>query len=513
MTDLLLAGGTLVDGTGAAPRPADVLVRGAHVAAVLEPGAEVPDAPVVRRVDVTGRVVCPGFVDIHTHSDLTLLSSALAHSKVRQGVTTEVVGNCGLGVAPIGPATDLVALRSALAYLDLDPSVELTWRTVGEYLDAVAGTSVHVATLVGHIPVRAAVVGFDDRPATTAEIDAMCALVAEALADGALGLSTGLVYPPLRAARTDELRALAAVVADHDALFAWHLRDYGDDLLTSAAEAVQIAAVTGARTQISHLSSIGERNWGTVDAVLAMAGDSVGVDIYPYLHGNAPLSQLLPDLVGVGALTDPVARERVEHAWLGNPVPWTEITVAGGAADDVLGRTIASLAEADRSASVVAMDLIAVHGHNVIMTAGGRSERDLRTVLGHPATVVASDGMALDPDGPTGRGFPHPRSFGTFPRAVTDFGGGDPGLAAIVHKCTQAPARRVGLTDRGTVAPGQLADLVVLDMERLADRATFTRPQRFPAGVDLVFVAGTMVVAAGQHTGSRPGTVIRASER
>ena len=357
---------------------------------------------------MTGRVVCPGFVDIHTHSDLTLLSSALAHSKVRQGVTTEVVGNCGLGVAPIGPATDLAALRSALAYLDLDPSVELTWRTVGEYLDAVAGTSVHVATLVGHIPVRAAVVGFDDRPATTAEIDAMCALVAEALADGALGLSTGLVYPPLRAARTDELRALAAVVADHDALFAWHLRDYGDDLLTSAAEAVQIAAVTGARTQISHLSSIGERNWGTVDAVLAMAGDSVGVDIYPYLHGNAPLSQLLPDLVGVGALTDPVARERVEHAWLGNPVPWTEITVAGGAADDVLGRTIASLAEADRSASAVAMDLIAVHGHNVIMTAGGRSERDLRTVLGHPATVVASDGMALDPDGPTGRGFPHP---------------------------------------------------------------------------------------------------------
>jgi len=506
VTDLLLAGGTLVDGTGAAPRTADVLVRGDRIAAVLEPGT----SPAGQRVDVSGRVVCPGFVDIHTHSDLTLLSSALAHSKVRQGVTTEVVGNCGLGVAPIGPATDLAALRSALGYLDLDPSVEFSWRTVGEYLDTVAGTSVHVATLVGHIPVRAAVVGFDDRPATAAEIDAMCALVADALADGALGLSTGLVYPPLRAARTDELRALAEVVADHDALFAWHLRDYGDDLLTSAAEAVQIAAVTGARTQISHLSSIGERNWGTVDAVLAMAAGDIGVDIYPYLHGNAPLSQLLPELVGVGALTDPVAREQVERAWTGNPVPWTEITVAGGAADDVLGRTIASLAGGDRSASAVAMDLIAAHGHNVIMTAGGRSERDLRTVLGHPAAVVASDGMALDPHGPTGRGFPHPRSFGTFPRAIRDFG---TDLAAIVHKCTQAPARRVGLTDRGTVAPGQLADLVVLDMERLADRATFTRPQRFPAGVDLVFVAGTMVVAAGQHTGSRPGTVIRASER
>ena len=506
MTEFLLAGGTVVDGTGANPRAADVLVRGAHIAAVLEPGT----GSASQRVDVTGRVVCPGFVDIHTHSDLTLLSSALAHSKVRQGVTTEVVGNCGLGVAPIGPTTDLAALRSSVAYLDLDPSVEFTWRSIGEYLDTVAGTSVHVATLVGHIPIRAAVVGFDDRPATTAEIDAMCRLVAGAFADGALGLSTGLVYPPLRAARTDELRAFAEVVADHDALFAWHLRDYGDDLLASATEAVQIASVTGCRTQISHLSSIGERNWGRVDAVLAMASGEVGVDIYPYLHGNAPLSQLLPELVGVGALTDPVTRERVEHAWTHNPVPWTEITVAGGAADAVLGRTIASLADGSRDASAVAMDLIAEHGHNVIMTAGGRSERDLRTVLAHPAAVVASDGMALDPDGPTGRGFPHPRSFGTFPRAITDFG---TDLAAVVHKSTQAPARRVGLTDRGTVAPGQLADLVVLDVERLADRATFTRPQRFPAGVDLVFVAGTMVVAAGQHTGSRPGTVIRASER
>jgi N-acyl-D-aspartate/D-glutamate deacylase len=507
MTDFLLAGGTLVDGTGAAPRAADVLVSGTHITAVLAPGADVPG---IDRVDVSGRVVCPGFVDLHTHSDLTLLSSPLAHSKVRQGVTTEVVGNCGLGVAPIGPTTDVAALRSAVAYLDLDPAVSFTWRSVGEYLDAVAGASVHVATLVGHIPVRAAVMGFDNRPATPAEIDAMCALVATALADGALGLSTGLVYPPLRAARTDELRALAEVVADHDALFAWHLRDYGDDLLASATEAVQIAAVTGARTQISHLSSIGERNWGRVDDVLDMASGDLGFDIYPYLAGNAPLSQLLPELPGFGALGDPVARERIAHGWTDNPVPWTEITMAGGAADAVLGRTIASLADDARDASAVAMDLIAEHGHHVIMTAGGRSERDLRAVLGHPATVVASDGMALDPDGPTGQGFPHPRSFGTFPRAITDFG---TDLAAAVHKCTQAPARRVGLTDRGSVEAGRLADLVVLDMERLADRATFTRPQRFPAGVDLVFVAGTMVVAAGQHTGSRPGNVVRRATR
>jgi len=175
-------------------------------------------------------------------------------------------------------------------------------------------------------------------------------------------------------------------------------------------------------------------------------------------------------------------------------------------AADVLGRTIADLAGPDRTGSGVAMDLIARHGHSVIMTAGGRSEHDLRAVLAHPATVVASDGLALDPDGPTGRGFPHPRSFGTFPRALTDFGDN---VAAMVRKCTAAPAARVGLTDRGTVAPGQLADLVVVDAEHLADRATFTRPQRFPTGVEYVLVAGTMVVAGGTHTGSRPGNVVR----
>lgn len=502
---ILLAGGTLVDGTGAAPRAAEVLVRGERIAGVLAPGASVPGA---RVVDVSGRVVCPGFVDLHTHSDLTLLSNPKAHSKIRQGVTTEVVGNCGLGVAPVG--TDVAGLRSAVAYLDLDPAVEFTWRTVGEYLDAVAGTSVHVATLVGHLPPRAAVLGLDERPATTAEIDDMCAALTKAFADGALGLSTGLVYPPLRAAGTDELRVLAEVVADHDALFAWHLRDYGDDLVPSAAEAVRVAARTGARTQISHLAAVGKRNWGRVRDVLAMAGPRVGFDVYPYLAGNAPLSQLLPDHVGVDALADPVVRQRVEEVWRGNPVPWTEITVTGGAEDAVLGRTIASLADETRSASTVAMDLIASHGHRVIMTAGGRSETDLRTVLGHPAAVIASDGFALDPDGPTGRGFPHPRSFGTFPRAVAEFGAD---LATIVHKCTQAPAEQVGLTDRGVVAPGRLADLVVLDSERLADRATFTRPHRFPGGVDLVLVAGTTVVTGEEHTGATPGTVVRRAER
>ncbi|MPZ79887.1 MAG: amidohydrolase family protein [Actinophytocola sp.] len=241
-------------------------------------------------------------------------------------------------------------------------------------------------------------------------------------------------------------------------------------------------------------------------------GTDIGVDIYPYLAGNAPLSQLLPEWVTDGGpsvipdrLADPVVRQRIAAAWVDNAVPWTEITVAGGATD-VLGRTIAELATG-RDAVDVALDLIAAHGNAVIMTAGGRSPDDLRTVLHHDSSVVASDGLALDPDGPTGQGFPHPRSFGTFPRVLAGTGGLP--LATAVHKATSTPARRVGLTDRGEVRRGQMADLVVLDMERLADRATFLHPRLFPAGVEHVLVAGTMVVENGSHPASRPGDVVR----
>lgn len=505
---MILAGGTLIDGTGAPPRRADVVLRGGIVDAVVDPGTATGE-----RIDVTGRVVCPGFVDIHTHSDLTLLSNPLAHSKIRQGVTTEVVGNCGLGVAP--SEVDIETLRAAVAYLDLDPTVQFTWRDVAGYLDAVslARPSVNVAALVGHVPIRAAVLGFEDRPATEAEIARMGELVALAFVAGAVGLSTGLAYPPLRNAGTDELVALGRVVAAHDRVFTWHLRDYGDDLITAAAEAILVARTTGCRTQLSHLCAVGRRNWGGVAEVLRMIDESdvdVGVDSYPYLAGNAPLSQLLPAWITDGGpdrirerLTDPVMRQRIHEAWATNALSWREITVAGV--------SIADLA-ADRgiSGDDTAIDLIAEHGNAVIMTAGGRSAEDLRTVLTHPASVVASDGLALDPDGPTGTGVPHPRSYGCFPRALTS---GDLTLPEAVRKSTSAPARRVGLTDRGVVAPGMRADLVVLDLDEFADRATFTEPHQFPTGVDLVLVSGTVVVERGRHTGARPGEVLRAGNR
>ncbi|MEU7002282.1 D-aminoacylase [Nonomuraea sp. NPDC046570] len=499
--DLLLTGGRLVDGTGAPARDADVAITGGLVSAV---GPRLPrDA---RRVlDVRDRIVCPGFVDVHSHSDLALLSNPEAHSKVRQGVTTEVVGNCGLGVFPL--TGDPAAIRAATAFIDLDPAIPWTWHDADGYLKSLAEArpSVNVATLAAHLPLRAGVVGFGDRPATRAELDTMCGLLGDALDAGAAGLSTGLVYAPLCYATEDELVALARVVAARGKVFAWHLRDYTDGLLESLAQAVRVAGLTGCRTQISHLAAVGRRNWGAVRAALDLverAGAPVHVDAYPYLAGSANLSQLLPSWAHEGGesamrarLAEPEVRARVRAEWRGRWWEWPDIVVDGE-----------PLCDADQ-----ALDLVAARGNAVAMVAFGRSEDDLLTVLRHPAAVIGSDGFALDPAGPTGSGTPHPRSYGCYPRLLGRYTGqGGLTLEEAVHKSTGLPASIFGLTGRGLVEPGTPADVLVLDPATINDLSTFTDPHRHPAGVDLVLVNGTVVVDGAAHTGERPGAVLTA---
>ncbi|MFB9449345.1 D-aminoacylase [Dactylosporangium vinaceum] len=510
---LLIQGGTVLDGTGAAGVVADVLIRGGRIAAIG------PDLRAdATAFDASGRIVCPGFVDLHTHSDLTLLSGPQARSKVHQGVTTEVVGNCGLGVAPLPAGADRDGIRLAVSYLDLDPAIAWSWTDLPGYLAALtaARPSVNVAALVGHVPLHAGVCGFDDRPATPAELERMCGLLADALGAGALGLSTGLVYPPLTYAREEELVALARVVAAAGAVFTWHVRSYDDGLLDSVAQAVRVARATGCRTQISHLAAVGRRNWGAVRGALDLVdaanadGIEVGVDIYPYVHGNAPLSQLLPAwaLEGGAAawaprLRDPAVRARVKAAWVDRPTGWDELTVSWtsrGDGDPVVGRTLEDLGGADAT-----LDLLAELGAGAMMTAGGRSEDDLRTVLAHPAAVVASDGLALDPGGVTGAGVPHPRSYGCFPRYLHRYA---TDLPDAVRRCTSEPARRIGLAHLGVLRPGAPADVVVFDPATIADTATFTAPHQLATGIDLVLVGGVPTVHGGRHTGRRAGRVL-----
>lgn len=526
MLDLLVRGGDVVDGSGAPARRADVLVRGDRIAAVLDGGCSgEPRAGTV--VDATGCVVAPGFVDIHTHSDLTLLSAPTAPSAVRQGVTTVVVGNCGLGTFPVtGGARDLARVRSAVAYLDVDPGVQWSWRDFDGYAAAVSAAqpSVGVGVLVGHLPLHAAVVGYDDRDPSASELAAMGALLDEQLAAGASGLSTGLAYAPLTTVRERELLMLGHVVAAHDGLFAWHLRDYGDELLDAVGQALRVARETRCRTQLSHLVSVGPRNRGRVrraldlvDAALA-DGVDVGVDVYPYVFGNCPLSQLLPAWAQEGGaermrvvVADAAARARIRAEWVDRPIGWDEISLSRVPGTDPrrLGRTVSAVASAQgRDADDVALDLLASHGNDVIITAGGRAESDVRAVLAHPSGVVASDGQALDPAGPTGRGMPHPRSYGCFPRVFGDYvADGGLTLAEAVRKCTSAPAARLGYRDRGLLRAGLRADITVFDPRGIRDCAGYQDPHRFPAGISDVIVAGTPVVRAGEHTGAGPGEV------
>ncbi|SFP18566.1 N-acyl-D-amino-acid deacylase [Actinomadura madurae] len=523
MTDLLIAGGKVVDGTGAAPRRADVAVAGGRVEAI----GDLAERPAARTVDASGHVVSPGFVDVHTHSDLTLLSSPEARSAVRQGITTVVVGNCGLGVTPVADASrdHLEALRAAAGYLDLDPAVRWDWTDLPGYLDALgaARPAVNVAALVAHTPLRAAAAGFGDRPADAAALDRMRGLLGDALAAGAAGVSTGLVYAPVCYARDDELEALGRTAAAHGRLFAWHVRDYADGLLDSVRQALRVAAATGCRTQISHLVAVGRRNHGSVARALELIdaardeGLDVAFDIYPYLAGNAPLSQLLPAWAqdgGEGAmrarLTDRTVRARIADEWRDMPNTWDQIAVGGRALTDLA-------ADAGTEPPQVALDLVAEHGNGVQMVAGGRGERDLLDALTHPAGVIGSDGQALDPDGPTGSGTPHPRSYGCYPRLFAEYvrgAGGRPaadrlGLAEAVRKCTSAPAERAGLAGRGVLRAGAAADIVVFDPAGIADRATFAAPQQYPDGIRAVVVNGRAVVEDGAHRGARPGEILR----
>lgn len=521
----ILTGALVADGLGNPLEARDVAVSEGLIARLPGPDADWP------RIDLAGLVLSPGFVDIHTHSDLTLLSSPTAPSAVHQGTTTQVVGNCGLGLTPqiAGGPTTPDELRGVNSYLDHDPAVATDWPRLSDQLEAWrrARPSINVATLVAHIPLHAATAGLADEPADPDQIAGMVALAHQALDDGAVGISTGLIYAPLCFAHEDELLALGRVAAERDVLFAWHILDYIDDLLPSLEQAVRVARATGCRVQISHLQVVGQRNWPVFDRVLDLIdgaraeGLDLAFDMYPYLAGNSMLTQVLPSWAQSGGhegvramLLRHETRARVREEILippGMAFGWDEVLIASAPDPSVVGRTVEWIAT-DRGLAPVdaALDLLAEHGTEILMTAFGRSSEVLGRTFAHPGCIVASDGQAIDPDGPTGRQQPHPRSYGCFPQFLSQRFRASIGLdlPEAIRRCTSAPADRVGLRDRGRIAVGLPADLVAFDPETLADRASYTDPQIFPAGIAGVWVNGVRAVADGEHTGARSGRVL-----
>jgi N-acyl-D-amino-acid deacylase len=484
--DLVIRGASVIDGTGAPARQADVALRGDRVAAVGE-----VTATAGRELDASGLALAPGFIDVHSHDDFAVLLTPTVDWKVAQGVTTQVVGNCGFGPAPYEQARALFAGW----HPDLDRLPD--WTGHAGYLAAIDRDppSLNVAALVGHGSVRAAVLGDAARAPDAAELARMRALVAEGLDAGALGLSTGLVYAPGSHARTDEVAALAGL----GRLYATHMRNEAGGLLDAVAEALRIGELAGVAVQVSHHKAAGRANWGRVRDSLALieaaraGGLDATADQYPYRAASTVLDAVLRS----GGLGD--------GGPLGHYEPEAVRLAAAPERPEWEGLTLAQLcARLDLDPEPAARKILAEAGP-VTVILDAMSEDDVRTVLAHPTTMIGSDGI------PAGSR-PHPRLHGTFPRVLGRYVRelGVLPLETAVHRMTGMPAAKFGLAGRGVVASGAFADLVLFDPATVADRATYDEPTRQPAGIAAVLVNGVRVMDAGRHTGARPGRALRA---
>ncbi len=518
MFDLVIEDARIVDGTGVPAWNGWVGVSGDRISAVER--AEVPPPEEAAwSIDARGSVLAPGFVDVHNHSDLAPLVEPGFASTVHQGVTTVVVGNCGISPWPNAGAVECAQMVGG------DPEeLGLGWPSFGAWLDAMAslGPAVNIAALVGHGSVRAEVLGFAPRPPSADELRAMRALVAEAMDQGAVGFSTGLIYVPGIFAETGEIVALAGEAARRGGLYASHIRGEGEPLFAAVDEAIRVGREAGLPAHISHLKCETRPMWGKASELLSQVhrGEDITADQYPYTAWESVLSSLLPQWAPVERVADIAAadRERLRIAVeVGEPtfqsgvngVGWDGIVVEGSADPDWDGRSVAALAaEASCEPFDMFVRLLDARGETGCI-GHAMHEDDVRAILADPEIMVASDAMAMSPGGPLGTQPVHPRNYGTFPRVAGPYvREGVLSLEAAVRKMTQLPAIRFGLKGRGAIEVGGFADLVMFDPGRVLDTAGFDAPHTFPDGIELVVVNGRVALdAAGMR--ARAGAILR----
>lgn len=529
--DLLIRGGTVLDGTGAPPFRADVAVSRDRIAAV-ENGDALADAEAAVTIDAAGRFVTPGFIDIHTHSDRSILINPRMESKIRQGVTTEIGGNCGSGVAP--------ALGAALPTTRPQPGREyetITWPAMAEYFQSIEQARIagNYATWVAHGTLRASTVGLAMRPPTTDELEAMKRLLRESLEAGGFGMSTGLIYVPSGYADVDELGELAKVVHEYGGLYASHIRNEGNKLLDAVGEAIEIGRRGDVPVQIAHHKASGKSNWGRVNDSLALMdkarseGVDVACDQYPYVASSTGLSAVLPQwsLEGgreqmIARLRDSATRQKLreemaiaqpDRTSLADDSGWDNILISRCRGNRTLeGKRLGQVArERGQDPFDCCFDLLVQEDGYVGCVFFSMCEEDVETVLRWPHTMIGSDASSVAPYGALGEGKPHPRSYGTFPRVLGRYVRERRVVPweAAVYKMTGQPASRLGLPDRGVIRKGAFADLVVFQPDTVEDRATFQEPHQYAQGIEQVIVNGTPVVVDGEHTGALPGRVLR----
>ncbi|NND70946.1 MAG: D-aminoacylase [Rhodothermales bacterium] len=529
-TTLVIKGGIVISGDGSPGRELDVAIEGSRISAV----ARDINAQGAQIIDARGRIVCPGFIDIHSHTDLSLLINPYAESKLRQGVTTEVAGQDG---GSIGPWTTDRALSVRQRYKQ-DYDIEFDFddlRGFFHHLEHVHNPAVNFASMIGAGTVRAKVIGATDRPATGDELESMVRLVSDAIEAGACGLSTGLEYIPGAFASIDELVALCAPLKRMGLPYASHMRNEDNELLAAIEEAVTIGQRAGVPTHISHLKAQGQSNWWKAEAALeiiesvATAGHKITFDRYPYVAYSTGLSSLFPVWAREGGtdsflerLDDPEAAALIStavHAKVAQLGDWNSVQVTSTGSDSLAwarGRRLGELAaERNEDPYEMTIHLIRADRSNTGMVGFGMSEENTAAILSHPLGMICSDGGARATYGPLSSGTPHPRTYGTFPRVLGYYCRDKKvmTLERAVHKMTGMPANLLAFTDRGKVEVDFVADLVVFDPESVNDMATFENPHQYPRGIDHVLVNGRSVIRDGERTDERPGIVVRPTRR
>lgn len=523
MLSTIFENAQVVDGSGKAPFRADVGIAGDRIALV----GDLRERDAAVRVDCSGKTLSPGFIDVHSHSDELWLALPQCDGKIAQGVTTEIGGNCGMSAAPLrGPGLERV--KRAAAHVGLD----VGWQSMGEFLDLVErnGVALNVATLVGLGATRHAVSGDSERPLQKSEMEAQAALVREACEEGAIGISSGLAYPPSSYADLDELAAMASAAREAGASrYASHIRDESERLWEATEEALEVGRRADVLVQCSHHKAAGKRNWGKVEYSLGIIADARAhgliayADVYPYEASWTELATILPPESRYGGieatlayLQDPQgAGEVARYLERTRGDEWNDVLITDVSSQEnahFAGMRLSEIAQAwQMEPDRAAIRLLVEERMDVGAAYFRMCEEDVATVLSAEFCCVGSDASVRALSGPTARGVPHPRTFGTFPRVLQRFvrERGTLDLPQAIARMTSLPAKIFGFRDRGVIAEGKYADLVLFDQARIADVSTYAKPYAFPVGIAAVYVNGKPVLRDGAFTGQRPGKVLR----
>ncbi len=526
--DLVLSNGKIIDGTGNPWYKADIGIKEGKIESI----GNLQNESAERFIDAENLVISPGFVDIHTHSDGSPFHTPEADSHIYQGITTDVIGNCGGSWAPM---SDFLKENSKNMAEEYD--IKFEWNTFGEYLSKLDSlkTSINIVPQVGQATIRLAVMGMENREPTKQELESMKGHVAEAMEAGAFGISTGLWYAPSGFAKTNEIIELAKVAAEYGRIYSTHMRGEGDPLIEAVEEAIEIGEKANIPVQISHHKAMGMRNWGKVHDTMRMMeearerGVDVNPDIYAWVANGTGLTAMFPHWVHDGGrdaiikrLKDKETREKIKKDMI-EGIPGWESLVSECGWDRMMitrcpnnehyeGKRIQELAdEKGVDAYDFAFDLCIEEECRVGLVIFSISEEDAMFLMNHPLSMIASDSSSISPRGLIGRGKPHPRNYGNAAKFLGTYVR-DKKLMPLeqgIRKITSLPARKIGLKDRGVIIEGLMADLVVFDPGTIASNAEYGDPHHYPTGVHYVIVNGEIVVENGKHTNKFPGKILR----